>query len=1832
MACSVRMHSTQISSKIERTRSRAHACMVHKHTWADAGPLLQGNPRGSPGKRKSGGAGATQQAGAGESGVAYGREARLRNAARTNPADFLGEDFMNRLKSVQQDTKLSLNEHKAGKATRGQDPLLGETLTKSKRMSAESADGGMSELNSLYAVVQEIKKDLSLMAPPASRTKAAASAAAHPLPQEPSTVAPDLLGSMAREKPGAQAGDAGERRREAGARRPSAAPHAGRLALPEPDEDLAGARSGMIGGAGAGDGRGPDFPAARSPGDIIAPPVPLGVPIGRAAARDSSHASHSSHVTRGPRVAQASRSPVLNSMPVAKARSPTLAPRVSSERQEAYYSGAPPAIPFTSQGHGSYATESSGAATRGAVNQNGHQAGSSAAGAAAGGSGVVSADTRAAGVRAPSLTVPKLNLATLAPAPAVVMPQSGDLSGQEEDEEWASDDDEVCERAHAPHRSASMGAAVQTNGSDWESAVLPPPQPPVPVLMMKQQEKAQRTAAPRAPAVQLPVPPEVDDLQTFGNDWDPPQPRPVQPLAQMLPRQSPAGAFSPSDIVSDIVSDSVAPVAAEASVTAMPAVLVAPPSREEALKAATAELLRAAATEPANKNKAPLSGGGGGGGTEGGVNDMIGVKMTLEEDYAQLLKTPAKRQQMERMIKEDVADALRVPRTRIQVVALEQGSIVALLNILPSERKNAGVATVPTPNELADMLIAQVADSDSKLRRAMSTRRASKVVKCAPLQPSCDGVPSTQAIMTPLKPVPKDAITEGNDIVDSAAVGTPLTEGKSILDRMSMFRELERKSGSVPKPQSRVERGPHFSAPKAALQAHVSRQKDRQRDTGDEESRDVSRVKAAGDESSFPLLSPPTNPNFSAVSMDETAYFNDFLKDVLQPQDANAAAITPLPRHPPPTEHLPMPYESPRSPDLSASKFGVVLSSPSKGALSPPLGGATALQFPTPERSPGAHAAEDDDAQTPNPFGIKLKKVPKKYEETPVRSPRDRDMAPGISPLSSSAPGKWPSPALPQPDSHKFKIPSFEMEEEGKAAAATEVPQQLLATAGGAAAATPEVALESADMDDILAQFGLSSDPAAAPAPTKAAEPPAAAVAVTDLGKQEMAEEEQFTSIPSFTGDGAMPNFADAATAPALSGRGEHEAMAHTPLKAEEGLSDVGLSNLFSPLVVSADDMGHFNHGAESAQVALDACDGLEKPAAPEPWAVADRAAEANNMEQPDQSLVPGVADARAGEPHMAADALMSAGPTASHSRADEESEIVSEAVPGAYEPFADADTVGVQLTLDADYDHVMCEWQQVAARSSGGAATPEDAKAAFAEQMAADLTTTLRVAKGRISVVDLQRGSIIASVNLSKGEGPTPAELADMLVQQWANREPTIFKSATLSTCSSVTRAKAFEPSACLAPAHRKLDASSTAQHSPEPCDADGVQAPHEHKQQPDQPRPTRPKRPILHEPPPPGVVVRKRRADVTPLVRFLVRPSDTEASPGWISSLQWGSELLVKLAQGTLTYSTATEEQGHQACPSSETHRRVHVELHNRRQAPGRSGRVGHDDVKAAVVAASVDAHPPLSAFLWAIFSLVTVELCVREMMVWLYNCSAFASRQQIRECLALTSTSSLPATAQGSPSELSDLDSPGVGGRQIWEGAVLVASIGAALCVQWLFLCKAWHERGVCAIEGTSGLLSFVYQKALSSRLWLGEFERQPSLAQDKPALWCGADRAAIRAAEEGRKEAAPADAHERAASHVTDVLFNDVAQLAEAESYRDLTYASYFLVVGALGLMFREVELSAFGGVCALVVVFGFMALLLSAASSSSISCDNLRLARLLETTRCAFVCVCVCVCM
>jgi len=46
-------------------------------------------------------------------------------------------------------------------------------------------------------------------------------------------------------------------------------------------------------------------------------------------------------------------------------------------------------------------------------------------------------------------------------------------------------------------------------------------------------------------------------------------------------------------------------------------------------------------------------------------------------------------------------------------------------------------------------------------------------------------------------------------------------QGKSISQKMAMFREMERRSVSVPKPQSQEVKGPHFSASRSALLAHT---------------------------------------------------------------------------------------------------------------------------------------------------------------------------------------------------------------------------------------------------------------------------------------------------------------------------------------------------------------------------------------------------------------------------------------------------------------------------------------------------------------------------------------------------------------------------------------------------------------------------------------------------------------------------------------------------------------------------------------------------------------------------------------------------------------------------------------------------------------------------------------------------------------------------------------------------------------------------------------------------------------------------------------------------
>ena len=243
-------------------------------------------------------------------------------------------------------------------------------------------------------------------------------------------------------------------------------------------------------------------------------------------------------------------------------------------------------------------------------------------------------------------------------------------------------------------------------------------------------------------------------------------------------------------------------------------------------------------------------------------------------------------------------------------------------------------------------------------------------------------------------------------------------------------------------------------------------------------------------------------------------------------------------------------------------------------------------------------------------------------------------------------------------------------------------------------------------------------------------------------------------------------------------------------------------------------------------------------------------------------------------------------------------------------------------------------------------------------------------------------------------------------------------------------------------------------------------------------QQKPTRPKRPIRQGLGPEfGAVVRRReagsRASVTSLITFRNNGNLSESSPGWIEALIWGSELMGRISgvNSTLSFSDVIEEQ--LSCDSAETHRRVKEKLHNcttsrtNGMLASASIKVEHADVWAALLKASADSNGKYSVALWLLLSLVAVELCVREFLVWLFECKAFASRQDIHTCL--------------NPLEPDRLDAK----RETWEGIVLLLSIGVCLSLQWLFLCRAVYQRSVSVISSSSGFMSFIYDKALRSR---------------------------------------------------------------------------------------------------------------------------------------------------
>jgi hypothetical protein len=142
-----------------------------------------------------------------------------------------------------------------------------------------------------------------------------------------------------------------------------------------------------------------------------------------------------------------------------------------------------------------------------------------------------------------------------------------------------------------------------------------------------------------------------------------------------------------------------------------------------------------------------------------------------------------------------------------------------------------------------------------------------------------------------------------------------------------------------------------------------------------------------------------------------------------------------------------------------------------------------------------------------------------------------------------------------------------------------------------------------------------------------------------------------------------------------------------------------------------------------------------------------------------------------------------------------------------------------------------------------------------------------LQVPANRLRVNEVQRGSIIASMTVDKGKGPTPQQLADQLIQQVLQRDARLLQSAILQHLTNVK----VEPARALTPSEQEgyfdeivpdsmAKGTRSAESDPTQPPA-GIDKPVELQPVP---KPVRPKRPVLapldggkqHS----GVVVRRR------------------------------------------------------------------------------------------------------------------------------------------------------------------------------------------------------------------------------------------------------------------------------------------------------------------------------------------------------------------------------------
>lgn len=126
----------------------------------------------------------------------YGQDLNSVHNRMQSAADFLGQEFVSRYEQVQRDVQRQDNGFLPVGGTNGSHVTPGRIGDTPEWLAGLGGDdAGLSELNSLYAVVQDIKRDLSIMSSPPKPPHLAGRSAASRLspPREPSSSAPLLL-------------------------------------------------------------------------------------------------------------------------------------------------------------------------------------------------------------------------------------------------------------------------------------------------------------------------------------------------------------------------------------------------------------------------------------------------------------------------------------------------------------------------------------------------------------------------------------------------------------------------------------------------------------------------------------------------------------------------------------------------------------------------------------------------------------------------------------------------------------------------------------------------------------------------------------------------------------------------------------------------------------------------------------------------------------------------------------------------------------------------------------------------------------------------------------------------------------------------------------------------------------------------------------------------------------------------------------------------------------------------------------------------------------------------------------------------------------------------------------------------------------------------------------------------------------------------------------------------------------------------------------------------------------------------------------------------------